>query len=123
MPAKKISELTEDTTPALNDYVVSVDVSDTTMAASGTNKKVLISNLLNLDVDVGGLSDAYATITDGTTPATASGASAFKLRSASNLLTVTTTNNDPGHGDNALFTVNQGSFNLSLMGGLISTIQ
>jgi hypothetical protein len=56
-----------------------------------------------------GLANAYATITDGTTPASASGADTFKLRSADNKLTVATQSNDGTHGDNALFTINQGN--------------
>lgn len=53
----------------------------------------------------GGLADAYATITDGTTPATASGSTTFKLRSANSVLTIATANNDVTHGDNALYTI------------------
>lgn len=45
MSDTKISGLTEDTSPATGDYLVTVDVSDTTMAASGTDKKVQASNL------------------------------------------------------------------------------
>lgn len=62
-------------------------------------------NLMNSS----GLSNAYATITDGTTAANASGGDTFKLRSADNKLTIATQNNDGTHGDNALFTINQGN--------------
>uniref|UniRef100_A0A6M3J9Z6 Uncharacterized protein n=1 Tax=viral metagenome TaxID=1070528 RepID=A0A6M3J9Z6_9ZZZZ len=41
-----ISGLTEDTKPASSDYVLTVDVSDTSMAATGTNKKVQVQNLV-----------------------------------------------------------------------------
>jgi len=55
----------------------------------------------------GGLSDAYASITDGTTTATASGSDTFKLRSANDRLTIAVTNDDATHGDNALFTLDE----------------
>lgn len=46
MSSSKITELSEVTiVDALNDYLVIVDVSDTTMAASGTTKKVLPTNV------------------------------------------------------------------------------
>lgn len=43
--AKKITELTELTTPASGDYLVVVDVSDTTDSPEGTTKKVSVENL------------------------------------------------------------------------------
>ena len=46
MSSSKITELSEVTiVDVLNDYLVIVDVSDTTMASSGTTKKVLPNNL------------------------------------------------------------------------------
>lgn len=46
MATRKTSQLTElNAAPANNDLVMVVDVSDTTMSASGTNKKVTITNL------------------------------------------------------------------------------
>jgi hypothetical protein len=66
----------------------------------------------------GGLADAYAAISDGTTSATASGSTTFKLRTANSLLTVAVANNDATHGDNALFTVNQGSIDHGSIAGL-----
>ncbi len=45
MADTEITGLTSDTSPTLSDYVVTVDVSDTTMSANGTNKRALISNL------------------------------------------------------------------------------
>jgi chloramphenicol 3-O-phosphotransferase len=61
----------------------------------------------NVALAVGGvaLSDAYSTITDGTTPATATGATTFKLRATGTGLAVATQNNDGTHGDNANFTL------------------
>lgn len=43
---QRITELTENTTPAPDDYVPHVDRSDTTMAISGTTKFIKILNLL-----------------------------------------------------------------------------
>jgi hypothetical protein len=57
-----------------------------------------------------GLQNAYTAITDGTTTATASGATSLKIRSANNKLTATVTNNDATHGDNVLLTINEGNF-------------
>lgn len=45
MPNKKVSSLSELTTPATGDYLLIVDVSDTTDGAAGTSKKVQIANL------------------------------------------------------------------------------
>lgn len=42
-----ISDYTANTSPASGDLVVTVDVSDTTMASSGTNKKVTLANLIS----------------------------------------------------------------------------
>lgn len=53
----------------------------------------------------GGITNGYATITDGSTAASASGADTFKLRAAGTGLTVATQNNDVTHGDNALYTI------------------
>lgn len=54
----------------------------------------------------GGISNAYATVTDGTNNATASGSDTLKVRSSDSSLSVTVTNNDVTHGDNADLTVN-----------------
>lgn len=43
--AGKLSELLALTTPAANDLIEVLDVSDTSMAATGTNKKLLLSTL------------------------------------------------------------------------------
>ena len=45
MPNKKVSSLTELTTPADDDLLLVVDTSDTTDGAAGTSKKLQISNL------------------------------------------------------------------------------
>jgi hypothetical protein len=52
--------------------------------------------------------NAFSNITDGTNTAAASGGDTFKLR-ATSPLSVTVTNNDATHGDNALFAVAAGS--------------
>lgn len=46
MPNKKISDFTELTTPADGDLMEIVDVSDTSEAPTGTNKKVTVANIL-----------------------------------------------------------------------------
>lgn len=46
MANKKISDLAALTTPASGDLVGIVDISDTTMGASGTTKKITYSNLM-----------------------------------------------------------------------------
>ena len=57
MATRKTSQLTElTTTPANNDLVMVVDVSDTTMSSSGTNKKVTVSTLATAIVAAGSVS-------------------------------------------------------------------
>ena len=57
----------------------------------------------------GWASDVYKYITDGTNTSIASGTTdTFKLRSADNKLLIEVTDNDATHGDNALFTIQQG---------------
>lgn len=51
MADSKISALTEITSLAPGDLLVVVDVSDTTMAPSGTNKKITKANALSFDPD------------------------------------------------------------------------
>lgn len=46
MPTRKISSLTELTTPADDDLIQIIDVSDTTFSSQGTNKKIQKSNLI-----------------------------------------------------------------------------
>jgi hypothetical protein len=69
----------------------------------------------------GGLTNAYSTITDGTTPASASGGDTFKLRSANSILSVVTANNDATHGDNALFTVTEANITIGNTTGQLNT--
>jgi hypothetical protein len=57
--------------------------------------------------------NAYTSISDGTTTATSVGANGLRLRSASNLLGIVVTDNDGTFGDNILFTINQGAFQLA----------
>jgi hypothetical protein len=45
--SQKITDLTAITTVAAADLITAVDVSDTTMAATGTNKKITADNLMN----------------------------------------------------------------------------
>jgi len=45
MATKKITDLTALTTTAAGDYLIIVDISDTSMAASGTDKKITLTNL------------------------------------------------------------------------------
>lgn len=52
----------------------------------------------------GGISAAFANVTDGSATAAASGSDTFKLRAGTGL-TVAVTNNDATHGDNALFSL------------------
>lgn len=47
MTDKRITDLTELTDPESGDFLVSVDVSDTTSSAEGTTKKVSVSSLLS----------------------------------------------------------------------------
>jgi hypothetical protein len=49
MADTKLSELTALTAPAVSDLLVLLDVSDTTMDAAGTDKKMLVSYLLEMD--------------------------------------------------------------------------
>lgn len=51
--AASISNYTADASPDSDDLVVTVDVSDTTMASSGTNKKVTLANLISAMMSYG----------------------------------------------------------------------
>jgi hypothetical protein len=62
-------------------------------------------------VQVTGIVDAFKFITDGTTIATGSGPDTFRLRSSTGKIGITVQNNDATFGDNANFTVNEGSVN------------
>lgn len=63
-----------------------------------------------------GISAAYANVSDGSTTAAASASDTFKLRAGTGL-TVTVTNNDATHGDNALFELDA---ELTALAGLTS---
>ncbi len=54
MADTKLSNLTALTAPASGDFMEILDVSDTSMAAAGTNKKITRANLLNIGSDVQG---------------------------------------------------------------------
>ncbi len=66
----------------------------------------------------GGLTSAYADMTDGTTTASASGGDTFKFRTANGILTIAVGSNDATHGDNALFTLVQSAIDHGSIGGL-----
>lgn len=57
MADTKISDLTALTTAATGDLLVIVDISDTTMAASGTDKQITAGNLL-----ISGLPGEFSTL-------------------------------------------------------------
>lgn len=61
----------------------------------------------------GGLTNAYASLTDGTTTANASGGDTFKFRSANNAITLAVQDNDATHGDNLLLTFNEGNISIT----------
>lgn len=66
MPDSKISALTElAAAPAAGDLFVIVDVSDTSMAASGTDKKLAASYLLNAEGTTTGATSQAQTFTSG----------------------------------------------------------
>jgi hypothetical protein len=69
----------------------------------------------------GGLANAFAQITDGVNTAAASGAGAFKLRSASNRLSVSVADNDATHGDHALFTLNEANISHDALAGFAAS--
>lgn len=62
MATKKITDLTELTTAANDDEMHIVDVSDTTMGSSGTNKRITITNLANAVASAG----SVTSVTGGT---------------------------------------------------------
>lgn len=76
MADTKITGLTADTAPTSSDLLVTVDVSDTTMDAAGTDKKVTVSNLskaINLDNVPEGSTNKLLTASERTTISNQSG--------------------------------------------------
>jgi hypothetical protein len=61
----------------------------------------------------GGLTNAYAAITDGANTANAVGSDTIKYRSANNILSVLVSNDEAIHGDNVLLTINQANIQLA----------
>lgn len=75
MPNEKITDQAEDTTPASNDWVVTVDVSDTTDSPEGTNKKVQVGNLGSASIPNDSVTNAkLANMAQATIKGRASGA-------------------------------------------------
>lgn len=105
MADSKITALTElAAAPASGDYFVVVDVSDTTMAASGTNKKITPGNLLTAALladgsragATGGLQAFENGIVTGIVRPASDSAAAIRLQDATgsvDILTADTTNN------------------------------
>ena len=94
---------------------VAVDINSTTTASAFVSgDKLLVydtsaGGIRKIDYDdlpgsAGGILNGYASVTDGTNTASASGADTFKLRVGSGLA-VTVANNDATHGDNALIEI------------------
>lgn len=76
-------------------------------ATSGTNTTQIATTAFVADAVSGisgGTTDAYKTITDGTTNAVASGADTFKIRAGTGV-TAVVTSNDGTHGDNVLISL------------------
>ncbi len=88
----KISALTDRTAFGAGDKIMIEE-------STGELRKIDFSDLPGAGA---GLSNAYATITDGTTSGSAIGGDTFKLRAGAGL-SVAVQNNDATHGDNALF--------------------
>lgn len=65
-----------------------------------------------------GLANAYASITDGTTTATASGGDTVRFRSSDSSITATVQNNDATYGDNLNLVVNPANVTHNSLGGL-----
>jgi len=80
----------------------------TLLITGGSNGNVLTTNGSGTLSWSSVSANAFSSITDGTNTAAASGGDTLKLRS-SGALSIVVANNDPTHGDNALFTVTAGS--------------
>jgi len=79
----------------------------TPASAPATDYEVANKKYVDDSIAGGGISNAYAYMTDGANTASSSGSDTFRFRSANSILSVLVTDNDATYGDNALFTVNQ----------------
>lgn len=105
MANEKISELTALTTPAAGDLIPIVDVSDTTDAASGTTKKIAVSDLTS-----GGAIpfEQIVAISDETTPITTGAAKVtFRIAKAVNVTAVRASLSTSSSSGNPAFDVNK----------------
>ena len=83
MANSKISDYTANTAPASGDLVEHVDISDTSMAATGTNKKATAANLIT---KAHGLSDGIVKVATGTMTNATSGTDYAPATSGSSIL-------------------------------------
>jgi len=107
----------------LDDWVtVGTGVGDMLKSTYDTNNDGIVENADKLDGQHGSYyanQNAYSSITDGTNSASAGiTTDTFKIRSANSILSVLVTDNDPTHGDNILFTINQGNIDHGSISGL-----
>lgn len=116
MADKKISALTALTTIAAGDLLVTVDVSDTTQAASGTTKKITAGQLLSAPSPIGSVTPSSGAFTTINT-VVLSGASTPTLA-----VTGTTTVSGANTGDQTNITGNAATVttNANLTGGVTS---
>ena len=116
MADKKISALTALTTIAAGDLLVTVDVSDTTQAASGTTKKITAGQLLSAPSPIGSVTPSSGVFTTINT-VVLSGASTPTLA-----VTGTTTVSGANTGDQTNITGNAATVttNANLTGGVTS---
>jgi hypothetical protein len=67
MSDKKISDLSANSAPAIGDLLLMVDVSDTSMGASGTDKKFTVATLLGIIYPIGCIYTEITGVNPGTT--------------------------------------------------------
>ena len=79
MANTKITALTALTSAASGDYLTIVDVSDTSMASSGTNKKITVDNLMNYLRVTANTWTALQTFSQGATVGTPTSAKALNI--------------------------------------------
>lgn len=91
---------------------------------TGTATKFLAVTAAGLvveeDAPAGSVANAYSTMTDGTTNATAVAEDTFKFRSANNRIAVAVQNNDVTHGDNLLLTLNESNIVHDNLSGFVA---